>query len=292
MSISGTETNDYHSSGAGLPAEVGEENAEEALNPSEEIDQLLYEDESRLGDIYRLHYVDGLTPQEVAERLDVATPAFVYAYRAFIDAMREGKYTPSVHRLKQARGTIRGLLKRNASALSPGGKELLRQRITEIERRIDSSERQAAELDLPEESEDDARDLAILEGKPGIYAFSYGWYLENPVDPNLNTTLIKVGRAQDMGQRIREHKRGARAHIPEPLVVVRAFSATNIDLVELERHFHRLLNAAGHDNPRREVVKRSEVGREWFLTNERFLDAIASALKLRTEFIGQSEFIE
>lgn len=287
-----TETNGLRHSGTGSLDGTEEESIEEPLSPSEEIDQLLYEDESRLGDIYRLAYVDSLSAQDIANKLDVATVGFVYSYRAIIDAMREGRYSSSIHILKSSRGSIRGILKRNSAALSPGGKELLRQRIMEIEQRIDASERQAAELDVPEEAAGDARDLAILEGKPGIYAFSYGWYLENPVDPNLNTTLIKVGRAQDMGQRIREHKRGARAHIPEPLVVVRAFSAQNVDLAELEGHFHRLLNAAGHDNPRREVVIRSEVGREWFLTNERFLDAIASALKLRTEFIGQSEFAD
>lgn len=266
--------------------------SEKVLSVTEEIDQMLHEDDSRLGDVFRLYFEQRLPPQEVASNLDVATVGFVYSYKTTIDALRDGDYSESVHLLKQSRGAIRSLLKRNSSALSAAARELMRQRIGELEQRIDTFERGDVDLGPSIDEEVADNDLASLDGKSGIYAFSYGWYLENPFDPDLNTTLIKVGRAQDIRQRIREHKRGARTHIPEPLVVVRAYSVGEFDLTELEGHFHRLLNAAGHDNPRREIARRNEVGKEWFLTNERFLDAIASALRLRTEFIGESEFVE
>ena len=81
--------------------------------------------------------------------------------------------------------------------------------------------------------------------------------------------------------------------MPEPLVVVRAYSASpDQDLKRLEDTFHALLRTAGHANPRRPELRRNEVGREWFMTNEAFLDTIASALGLRTAYMGTSPFVE
>lgn len=50
--------------------------------------------------------------------------------------------------------------------------------------------------------------------------------------------------------------------------------------------FHELLDAAGHENTRREKRARNknEVGKEWFITNTTFLDKIAKALQVRTLF--------
>src|SRR5699024_11359783 len=57
-----------------------------------------------------------------------------------------------------------------------------------------------------------------------IYAFSYGWYLESPVDPKNENTLIKVGYATNIWARLQQHQAGAMTHMPEPLVVLRVFT--------------------------------------------------------------------
>lgn len=278
----------YASADANLP-----EPLETVLTPVEELREMLHEDESRLGDVYRLSVVQGKSAAEVANELNVSTQGFVYSYRATIDAVLNGEYPAGPTRRVGVRSALRSLLRRNRSALSPDAVKLLTARVNQISALVqeDASGEAASRTDA--EPEEDAPTLAGLDGIPGIYAFSYGWYLEHPVDERFNSTLIKVGRAEDLGRRIREHRAGARAHIPEPLVVVRAYGSNGHDLASLERDFHRLLSTAGHDNPRRLIVShRNEVGREWFLTNEQFLDAVASALNLRTEYTGQSDFLE
>ncbi|TAM66467.1 MAG: GIY-YIG nuclease family protein [Microbacteriaceae bacterium] len=137
------------------------------------------------------------------------------------------------------------------------------------------------------EEREAATTLASLEGIAGIYAFSYGWYLESPVDPQHGNTLIKVGESLNVAQHIREHTSKARAHMPEPLALIRVYSTGARAVTEVERAFHDLLRTAGHINPRR--VGR-EVGVEWFLTNEDFLDSIAKVIGLRTLYTGRSEF--
>lgn len=259
------------------------------LSAEEEIRQLLDEDQSRLGDVYRLHTVQGRSAQEVADLLNVETPGFVYTYRAYIEGILHGTVSSSPHLRRQTAASLRSLIKRNRSALSQDALRTLTNHLAVAEQAVDESD---ADVMAAPTNSDEISDLSSLEGRSGIYAFSYGWYLEHPVDEDRNTTLIKVGRSADVGSRIREHRRGARAHIPEPLVVVRVYSVEASALDVVERQFHRLLATAGHDNPRRVVAQRSEVGKEWFLTNEAFLDAIASVLGLRTEYIGRSEFSE
>jgi hypothetical protein len=78
--------------------------------------------------------------------------------------------------------------------------------------------------------------------------------------------------------------------MPEPLALIRAYATGTRNLAEVEHTFHDLLESAGHFNPRRTGKSSREVGKEWFLTNEDFLDSIAKALNLRTLYIGRSEF--
>jgi len=107
------------------------------------------------------------------------------------------------------------------------------------------------------------------------------------LDPERSKTLIKVGRAEDIARRIAQHRYdGQRAAVPEPLVPIRAYGTEGRDLRATERMFHELLDAAGHENTRREKRARNknEVGKEWFINNTTFLDKIAKALQLRALF--------
>ncbi|MCR2824414.1 GIY-YIG nuclease family protein [Microbacterium sp. zg.Y909] len=227
----------------------------------------------------------------MADRLNIETSNFVYSYRAYIEAILNGKISTGVQLRRQTASALRSLIKRNRSALSAEALRILNTHLALAEQAT-TSDAESDEATTEAEQDEETRVVTgALDGKPGIYAFSYGWYLENPVDAKANT-LIKIGKSDNVGERIRQHRVGARAHIPEPLVVVRVYGVGGRDLDQTEKDFHRLLSTAGHDNPRRVVAQRSEVGKEWFLTNEAFLDAIASALGLRTEYIGRSEFIE
>ncbi|MFI2294472.1 GIY-YIG nuclease family protein [Isoptericola sp. NPDC019571] len=230
---------------------------------------------------------EGLTAKEVADRLNVETAGIVYHYQAHASAALDGVVPSSPTVLKATASALNGLLKRGRTSLSPAALELLttnRARVVAARDDVDPEQEARAEIEA-ERSEKDQ--VAALRGVAGIYAFSYGWYLESPLDPDGDNTLIKVGKARDVAGRIEEHRRGARAHIPEPLITVRVYAVGDRDLDRAERDFHRLLSTAEHGNPRREESvrrARNEVGREWFLTNRAFLDAIATALDLRTAY--------
>jgi T5orf172 domain len=255
----------------------------------DEIRELISTSEGRLGDVYRLTQ-QGLSPEQIAAELDVATHGFVYSYRYQTDAALYGKKTTGSVQRSQTLGALNVLVGRGRGLLSPEALELLLANRAAVEA-------PGLETDFVAEAKADVEEkvaalstLEDLNKVSGIYAFSYGWYLDSPVDAARGNTLIKVGMAVDVADRIRSHTAGTRTHMPEPLVLVRVYSADSDDLRETEKTFHELLDTAGHENPRRRGPSKREVGKEWFLTNEDFLDGIARALKLRTLYIGRSEF--
>lgn len=265
--------------------------SEPVLSPRDEIARLLELSEGRLGEVYRLT-AEGLTPEQIAERLNVATAGFVYSYRYYADAALDGKPTSGSTFRRQALSKIDGLITRGRSELSAAALErLLANRASVEQSGVDLNPTLEARADA-DEARMSADTLSTLAGVSGIYAFSYGWYLERPVDAERGNTLIKVGQALDVAARIRQHTSGARAHMPEPLSLIRVYSLEGRDPLPTERIFHELLDNARHTNPRRAGASRREVGREWFLTNEDFLDSIAKALNLRTLHTGWSEFAE
>ncbi|NIL81098.1 GIY-YIG nuclease family protein [Rhodococcoides kroppenstedtii] len=260
--------------------------SDRVLEPREEIAEFIATQEGRIGDVYRLS-LEGLDPAQIAARLNVETAGFVYSYRANIDAALDGRIANGPTLLKQTRSALNGLISKGRAQLSVEALDLLASHRNLVNQAL-------ADLDPVMEAQADAEakraevlQVESLKGLAGIYAFSYGWYIEKPVGDDEINTLIKVGRSIDVAARINEHRRGARAHIPEPLVSLRVYATDQLKLSDVERTFHRLLSTAGHVNPRRETQesrRQNEVGREWFLTNVDFLDEIASTLHLRTVY--------
>lgn len=257
-----------------------------SLTPRQELEELLRTDKGRLGDVFNR---EGIEPERIAAELNVASPAFVYNQRRTIDALLDGRAVEGPVFRRQVLGVFKTQISRGRGVLSPGAMELLLRNRASIEAAsADESPLEAAQEAAVEEREAE-NTLASLEGRAGIYAFSYGWYLEAPVDPERGNTLIKVGKSTNIAQRIRQHTSAARTHIPEPLALIRVYGTEDRAVDQVERDFHSLLHTAGHDNPRRTG---REVGVEWFLTNEDFLDAIAKTIGLRTLYTGRSEFAE
>lgn len=269
--------------------DVVEDHPSDMVAPLDEIRELISTNEGRLGEVYRLTE-RGLTPEQIATELNVATVGFVYAYRYYTQAALIGKPTTGSALRRQTVSALNSLLRRGRGVLSPEALAVLQANKAAVEAA-------GADVDPTAEAKADIEDkyaavntLNALNRVAGIYAFSYGWYLESPVDAERGNTLIKVGLAADVAERIRSYASGVRTHMPEPLVLIRVYPTDDRNLAETEKTFHELLDTAGHANPRRSGTSKREVGKEWFLTNEDFLDSIAKALKLSTRYIGRSEF--
>lgn len=259
-----------------------------ATTPRDELAEFIASQETRIGDVYNLT-AEGLDPRGIADRLNIDTSSFVYQYQAMIAAALDGELPSGPTMLKSVASALNGLHKRARGVLSPEALELLdanRSRASQAIEELDPVAEAQAEV---EDEEREEGQIDELVGVAGIYAFSYGWYLDNPLSEENDRTLIKVGRARDIAARIRQHRAGARTHIPEPLVTVRVFGTGDRDVEQVERLFQRLLKTAGHTNPRRDTSRRNrknEVGEEWYLTNREFLDSIAEALELRIIYVA------
>ncbi len=265
---------------------------------------LLARDTTKLGDVFRLHIQKGMPIPEVAKELDVVTEGFIYSYRQTINAILEGRYPTAAISVRETRDSIAALLRSDISGLSKEAETILNQRLDDLNHLLSQAQPNTSEAAhqtpaIPQKLSPPQQELKVptepvdkkihkLDGKEGIYAFSYGWYLESPMNPDLGTTLIKVGHATDLGQQIRDQEETTASHLPEPLVVVRAYTTDPGQAKATEAHFRRLLETAGHTNPRRLPHRRDQVDKEWFVTSTDFLDAVAMALGLRIEIAEET----
>ena len=222
---------------------------------------------------------------ELRDALGIKSSGAEYRLWYMIQALRLGVLPTLPSRASQVQRKLRNFPKpRYGTSLSAEAKAYL----DENERRLDSaasdSGGQAAEEHAAAQAE--AAHIGQLRAC-GVYAFTYPHYLRHPTQPSESTdrqadrTLIKVGSsARDMRERIDQIANQTAA--PEPRRVLRLYRPTKTapDVHDIERTFHRLLDAAGHGGPRRSSVERQFGGTEWFETSVEFLDAIAVALGL------------
>jgi len=256
------------------------------FSPREELSAILKQESGRIGQVHDL-LEQGKSQLEIAEELGIAptsAPSYIADYRNAIDAILDGK-VPSPSRVVPTARKLGSFAKRANKKLSKPAQELFSKNYDIILAARNSLEPTVGAYSEQEAEEAEVNEIGSLH-VPGIYAFSYGHYLDYPVDLSTGNTLTKVGKADDVATRIAQHRSGVRTHIPEPLVTLRVYEVDpDTDLNGVERQFHRLLATAGHQNPHATSnYGRSEVGREWFLTNSDFLDQIAAALNLKTSF--------
>jgi hypothetical protein len=112
---------------------------------------------------------------------------------------------------------------------------------------------------------------------PGVYVYSLMHYLTYPYDPDSGRTLMKVGMSdRDVIKRFRDQTRTTA--LPEEPVLLRIYESTTggSSLLEAEKSFHNLLEAADHDRSSARTG-----GTEWFLTSLKFLDKIAETLNMK-----------
>lgn len=249
-----------------------------ALRPSEgvraEIVSFLEQDNSRVGQVYRLQE-KGLSPQEIAEELDVASSGFVWGAARQVRALLEGDLptAPTVAR----RGARKFRSVQRSGGWSPEARDYLEHQTRELERRTNDDSAREAEVQRAKNETEKAE----ARNEVGVYVYSLPHYLLHPYEPDSGRTLMKVGRSEsDVIQRFRNQTRITA--LPEEPVLLRIYRIGNGETVEAEKTFHRLLEAADHY---RSVARTA--GREWFVTSTRFLDELARALNFDTVIVNE-----
>ena len=112
----------------------------------------------------------------------------------------------------------------------------------------------------------------------GVYVYTLPYYLKHPYHADVRRTLLKVGRADDVVNRLLNQLRRITA-LPERPVLLRVYWHRNKKPDLIERQLHLALEARGH-------AKHDDWqnGQEWFVTDLSTLDELAGELKLTTKY--------
>ena len=120
-----------------------------AVGVRAELEQVLAADQTRLGEVYR-GLQRGLTADEIAAELRVATSNFVFNYRAIADSFLTGTVPSSPHIAAQAAGRCRSILKRGQ--LSPDAHDYLEELEERLRRKASTIRRPSGETPEPDEA--------------------------------------------------------------------------------------------------------------------------------------------
>lgn len=239
----------------------------------EELEKLLREDESRLGDVYRLRK-EGKSPQEISEELNVKTYGFVYKKEKAVRAILEGDIPVAPTTAEEIARKFRSMLRRND--ISDEARETLKETLKELEASARNPLARQEESKRVEEKSQDLESRLMSGKRAGIYVYSFATYIQHPKDEEYNRVCYKIGQSQDIRGRVDNQTKTA---MPEKPIILRVYelnenqSDTRASLRKTERNFHDWLNTACHSW--------DEGGREWFLTTLEFLDKVASSLDLK-----------
>lgn len=233
-----------------------------------EIEDLLRKDTSRIGEIFNLLQA-GKDPEQIRAEFGLERTSFVWSYERMIKALRDGDLPSAPTVAQSVARKFRAILKREQ--LSDDARLVLSNNLLVLE------ERAADEANREQETVEalNATEQVEREAINGIYVYALPHYLRYPYDKDSGRTLLKVGRSdRDVIERFRNQTRTTA--LPEEPVLLRVYPVDPGALsANIERTFHKLLEAADHDRSQARTG-----GTEWFLTSVRFLDAIAETLRL------------
>ena len=247
--------------------------------PSEEVAEdlrlMLEEDESRLGEVYRL-LADGLSAQDIAAELGVSTHNFVSNYSSMIDALLEGNFPKGPSLLSQTAAKIRSILKNDD--LSDDTRDYLQRQLVVMTGLIEDPELARASIEQAQARTEEAESSGIV----GVYVYVLPHYLRHPTDVDSGRTLFKVGHSNsDVIRRFRDQKRTTA--LPEEPILMRIYETADKDSHAIEQKFHKAITSAGHHQSASPTA-----GREWFETHLEFLDHLASLADLNIQVVAES----
>lgn len=240
-----------------------------------EIDAALDNDSRKIGEVWEtLKNTDDTT--QIMEAMGW-TRGPVYSYRTYIRVLRGEDRPPKGTMALQCARQIASFVRRHHE-LSSDAKEILNAR------------RQDCESVADEPTEPDEPSPSSFKDQAGVYVYTYAHYINHPVSDKQDTgstprTFLKVGKSDDdIEARVNSQTTTA---LPERPMTLRLYQSENPP-AEVEAQIHSILKAADHHHPN----PMKGAGREWFLTNLKFLDKIAEILELRIHRRHDSETTE
>jgi hypothetical protein len=238
-----------------------------------ELEQALLANEGRLGEVYRLTKSGVGSNKEIVEAGGAANPGAANNLRATIRAILDEKLPKGPSLALQIGRSIGGLLRDNP-ALSEDARtylEDLRTRLEVLASDPDAIESETRVLEKGSEALERS-----LEKLPGVYIYTLPSFRRvlQKIDPD--RSWFKVGETtKTAGKRVADI--AVRTGLPENPWIARVYRHAELTPRALEKKFHDLLAAAGHNQ-----APGRHAGEDWYATNLEFLDAIAAALGCET----------
>jgi hypothetical protein len=240
-----------------------------------EIVELMRQDDSLLGGIFRAQESGITDPKELNAQGFGANPGVISNYRTVISVVTSGVLPTSTELAKRSYRAIDRLRKdsREISTETSRYLETLFQNLYEISR----DEKIAAEETgkLIESSDSLAKNAGEL--KNAIYVYTFPTYLHFGVIGNDELKWFKVGSTQGaVWKRIVEQNR--QTSMPEDPVLVRVYFNPSLDMSAVEKRLHRSLETQRHE---RSSATHTKAGKEWFATTLDSIDDLADLLNLK-----------
>lgn len=268
------------------PADVdppAEEAAETGLAPGPDLIRAefmaaLLEDESRLGEVYRM-LQEGATPEQVAERLQIPSVAFAETYRQQVDTILEGRLPVSSNLASHTAGRLRKWQKQKQ--WTPPARDHLESLLAGLDTiAADSNLVRREQFEAAQQTRQ-----AESEGLVGVYVYTLPHYLRYPYDPESGRTLFRIAHSQvDIYSGLAGQARTVA--LPEDPVLLRVYLTGDKPAAREEQHFHEWMDAADHGRNR----TASQGHREWFLTTPKFLDRVARQRGLEIRVVSGLDY--
>ena len=239
-----------------------------------EINELLRNDDSLLGSIFKAQEAGITEPKElVAEGLGANT-GVVSKYRTVIAVITSGSLPKTTDLAKRGYRAI-DRLRKTTNAISVETSIYLENLFRGLYDLSQDEKIAAAETGKLIKSSDSLAKNAS-EIKNAIYVYSFPTYLHFGVIGNDELTWFKVGSTQGVvWKRIVEQNR--QTSMPEDPVLLRVYFNESLDMLAVEKRLHRSLETQRHT---RSSATQTKAGKEWFAAALEALDDLADLLQL------------
>lgn len=249
-----------------LPAQFGTKLGE---NLRQKLHQRLLHTSGQLSSVYRAMVEQpGAGPTQLLDHTDAANAGAVANRKVIVDAILEG-YEPTGPTVAlQAARTVSRLLRAESD-------DEVKTHLTNVLAKLQTraGNEQAVEAESAELTAQSAELATALEQASGVYVYTYPHYYRHPYIADTELRMLKVGRTTNKAWN-RVISQARQTGMPEDPLLLRVYETT--DSTSVEKTYHMLLDAAGHDRS-----AGTAVGKEWFVTTLEFCDAIASVVKLK-----------
>lgn len=239
-----------------------------------EINELLRNDDSLLGGIFKAQEAGITEPKELVAEGFGANTGVVSKYRTVIAVITSGSLPKTTDLAKRGYRAI-DRLRKTTNDISVETSAYLENLFRDLYDFSQDEKIAAEETGKLIESSDSLAKKAS-EIKNAIYVYSFPTYLHFGVIGNDELTWFKVGSTQGtVWKRIVEQNR--QTSMPEDPVLLRVYFNESLDMLAVEKRLHHSLETQRHE---RSSATQTKAGKEWFATTLDSLDDLADLLHL------------